>query len=93
MDLKRVGALLIGLGIGLAALSAVVFGPAVAATEVACPDHDPSYAIQSLDVLTLGVEYTDGCNTFLLNPLISSGLLASVAGLAVGFGGVVRSTD
>jgi len=45
MEPKRVGTLLFGLGVGLAALSAVVIGPAVASTEIACPDHDPSYAI------------------------------------------------
>jgi len=94
MSLKRVGVLLFGLGVGLAALSAVLFGPAVAATEVACPGYDPSYAIQAVDLLTLSVEYTDGCNTFLFNPLITVGSLAAVAGLGVGLGGLVaeRST-
>ena len=72
-----------------------VTGPAVASTEIACPDHDPSYAIQSLDVLTLSVEYTDGCNRLLSNPLITVGLLGSVVGLAVGLAGEIRarSTD
>ena len=92
MTLKRVGALLFGLGVGLAALSAVVFDPAVAATEAACPDHEPSYAIQAFS-LPLSVEYTDGCNTFLLNPLITGGLLASVGGLAVGVAGVLRASS
>jgi len=90
MDPKRVGALLFGLGVGFAALSAVVFGPVVAATEAACPDLDPSYAIVGIDVLRLGVEYTDGCNTFQFNPLITGGLLAAVAGLAIGAVGVIR---
>jgi len=90
MEPKRVGALLFGLGVGLAALSAVVFGPVVAATEAACPDLDPSYAVVGVDLLTLGVEYTDGCNRFLLNPLLTGGLLTTLAGLAVGLGGVIR---
>lgn len=95
MVLKRVGVLLFGLGVGLAALSAVVVGPTVASTEIVCPDHDPSYAIQSLNVLTLSVEYTDGCNTFLSNPLITVGMLGAVGGLVVGLVGEIRarSTD
>jgi len=91
MVLKRIGVLLFGVGVGLATLSAVVFGPAVAATEMACPGHDPSYAIQAVDLLTLSIEYTDGCNTFLLNPLITVGSLAAVAGLSVGLGGVLQA--
>ena len=93
MKPKRVGSLLYGLGVGLAALSTVIFGPTVASTDTTCRNHDPSYAIQSVDILTFGIEYTDGCNTFLINPLITVGVLTALVGLAIGATSVAQSTD
>jgi len=90
MTLKRVSILLFGCGVGLATLSAVIFGPIAAGTEMACPDHDPSYAIQAGELLRLSLKYTDGCNTFLLNPLFTAGVLSTVAGVAVGAAAVLR---
>jgi len=93
MKPKRVGSLLYGLGVGLAALSTVVFGLTADSTDISCRNHDPSYAIQNVDILTFGIEYTDGCNTFLFNPLITVGVLTALVGLAIGASSVVQSTD
>ncbi|MFD1641338.1 hypothetical protein [Halohasta litorea] len=88
MELKRVGVLLLGSGLAVALLSAVAFGFLWGSTEVFCEDHDPSYSLTGVDGLS--IQYTDGCNTHSVNPLVTGGSLTAAAGLAVGLGGLLR---
>ena len=89
MNLRRIGLLLGTLGLLLATVAAVVSSVVVAGTEAACPNQDPSYALVGVDIATLGVTYTDGCNEFLINPLVTAGLLGTVVGLFIGLAGLV----
>jgi hypothetical protein len=93
MGFKRVGVLLVGVGLCLALFSAVAFGTVTASTEALCEDHEPDYSLAGVDGLS--VQYSDGCNTHWINPLVTGGGLLAVAGLAVGLGGVLqdRSTE
>ncbi|MFW5978196.1 MAG: hypothetical protein ACOCP2_03065 [Halohasta sp.] len=88
MGLKRVGVLLLGVGLCLSLLSAVAFGTVTASTEVFCEDHDPAYSLAGVDGLS--IQYSDGCNTHSVNPLLTGGSLLAVGGLLVGLGGVLR---
>ncbi|MEA1930828.1 MAG: hypothetical protein U9O06_04675 [Euryarchaeota archaeon] len=88
MGLKRVGVLLLGGGLAVALLSAVAFGFLWGSTEASCADHDPSYSLSGVDGLS--IQYSDGCNTHYVNPLVTGGGLLAAAGLGVGLGGVLR---
>ena len=90
MGLKRGGVLLGGVGVGVTTLSAILVGVVIASTEALCPGFEPSYAVESIDLLRLSVVYTDGCNRFLLNPLVTGGSVLTVSGVVVGAAGVVR---
>lgn len=90
MDLKRVGVLLFGVGLCLSLLSAVVFATVAGGTEAFCQDHDPSYTFEDVDVTTLSIQYSDGCNTLWINPLVSGGALVTLSGLCVGVVGVLQ---
>lgn len=94
MWFKRVCVLLFGVGVSVAALSAVIFGPVGAATEIACPDYDPSYSITAVDLVPPSVAYTDSCDILMLHPLLAVGTLLVGGGLAVGLVGLLgeRST-
>jgi len=93
MGLKRVGILLVGVGLCLSLFSAVAFGTVSGSTDVFCEDHEPSYSLTGVDGLS--VQYSDGCNQKQVSPLLTGGGLLAVAGLAVGFVGVLqdRPTD
>ncbi len=88
MNPQRIGIVVGTLGLLLATLAAVVSG-VVAETEAVCPNHDPSYALVGVDFATLGVTYTDGCNRFLINPLVTAGALGTVLGVFIGVGGLI----
>jgi len=92
MGLQRVGVLCVTLGLAVVMLTAVLFGPAAGGTDVGCPDHDPSYALAGVDVGSLAVSYTDGCNTFVLQPLITGGVGLIGIGVLLGLLGVGRAT-
>ena len=88
MRLMRVGVLLFGVGLAVALLSAVAFGFLWGSTEVFCEDHDPSYSLTGVDGLS--IQYSDGCNTHAVNPLVTGGGLLAAAGLVVGLGGILQ---
>ena len=92
MGLQRVGLLCGTLGLAVVLLTAVVVGPAAGGTDVGCPDHEPSYALAGVDVDSLTVSYTDGCNTFALQPLITGGVGLTALGGIIGLVGVGRAT-
>ena len=92
MGLQRVGLLCGTLGLAVVLLTAVLFGPAAGGTEVHCPDHEPSYALEGVDLDSLTVSYTDGCNTFSLQPLITGGVGLIGIGVLLGLLGVGRAT-
>ena len=91
MGLKRVGVLLFGFGLCLSLFTAVAFGFVWGSTEAFCgEDHDPTYSIESVDVTSFDVTYSDGCNRkSVASPVVGGGVIA-VAGLLVGGGGVFR---
>lgn len=95
MGLKRVGVVLLVLGLCLSLFSAVVFGASSGGTDAYCEDHDPAYSISAVDIPSLGITVYDGCNAVMINPLVTGGLLLVVAGLPVGLGGILqdRSTE
>ncbi|TQQ82584.1 hypothetical protein EGH24_03790 [Halonotius terrestris] len=90
MGLQRVGVLLLTLGLLLATLSAVAFGATAGGTDVACDDHEPSYSLVGVDSASLSVSYTDGCNTFSVQPLVTAGAGLIAAGLLIGGVGIGR---
>ena len=92
MGLQRVGLLCGTLGLAVVLLTAVLFGPAAGGTDVACPDHEPRYALEGVDTDSLTVSYTDGCNSFSLQPLITGGVGLTALGVAIGLVGVGRAT-
>lgn len=57
-------------------------------TDVFCEAHDPSYSLSGVDGLS--IQYSDGCNTHSMNPLVTGGGLLAAAGLIVGIGGLLR---
>jgi hypothetical protein len=90
MHARRVGILLFTLGLATAALVAVVAGPVAGGTDVGCPDHEPSYGLEDVDLSTLSVSYTDGCNAFAVRPLVTGGLAVAAVGTLVGLAGIGR---
>ena len=92
MGLQRVCLLCGTLGLAMVVLTAVLFGPAAGSTDAACPDHEPSYALEGIDVDSLTVSYTDGCNEFTLQPLITGGIGLIGIGVLLGLLGVGRAT-
>ena len=90
MGLQRVGVLLLALGLLVATLSAVAFGTVAGGTDVACDDHEPSYSLVGINAVSLAVEYTDGCNLFSINPLVTAGGGLVVLGSLLGAGGIVQ---
>ena len=91
MGLQRVGLLCATLGLAVVVLAAIILGPAAGGTEVYCPNHDPSYALAGVDVGSLSVSYTDGCNTFALQPIITDGVGLTGLGVLFGLFGVGRA--
>ena len=89
MGLQRVGLLCATLGLAVVLLTAIILGPAAGGTDAACFDHDPSYALERVDSLT--VSYTDGCNDFTLQPLITGGVGLTGVGALVGLLGIGRA--
>jgi len=92
MGLKRVGLLCATLGLAVVLLTAVLFGPAAGGTDVRCPDHEPSYALSGVDADSLTVSYTDGCNEFTLQPLITGGVGLTGLGALLGLLGIGRAS-
>jgi len=92
MGLQRVGVLCVTLGLAVVLLTAVLFGPAAGGTDAACVDHEPRYALDSVDVGTLSVSYTDGCNDFTLQPLITGGVGLTGLGALLGLLGAGRAS-
>ena len=92
MGLQRVGLLCGTLGLAVVLLTAIIVGPAAGGTDVGCPDHEPRYALSSVDVGSFSVSYTDGCNTFALQPLITAGVGLTALGVSIGLVGVGRAT-
>ena len=90
MGLQRVGLLCVTLGLTGVLLTAVLFGVTAAGTEVNCPDEKPNYALSGVDLASFAVKYTDGCNTFILRPLITGGIGLIAGGAAIGLVGVGR---
>ena len=90
MRLKRVGVLLVGLGLSLSVVTAVAFGVVWGSTDARCVDHEPTYSIESVDVATLDLTYSDGCNDKSISSAVVGGGVLTVAGLLVGGGGVIR---
>jgi hypothetical protein len=91
MGLQRVGVLLLALGLLVATMSAVAFGTIDGRTDVGCEDHEPTYSFVGLDPASLSVEYTDGCNLFSINPLVTAGGGLAVLGSLIGAGGVAQA--
>ena len=91
MGLQRVGVLCVALGLAVAVLTAVLVGPAAGGTEAACLNHDPSYALEGVDVDSLTISYTDGCNDFTLQPFITGGVGLTGVGALVGLLGIGRA--
>lgn len=89
MGLKRIGVLLLGVGLCLSVFSAVAFGVVSGSTDAVCEDHDPTYSLSGVDGLS--IQYSDGCNQKSINPLVAGGGLLAVAGAAVGLGGVLQA--
>ena len=92
MGLQRVGLLCATLGLAVVLLTAIILGPAAGGTDIGCPDHEPSYALSGVDTDSLTVSYTDGCNTFTLQPLITGGVGLLAVGVLLGLLGVGRGT-
>ena len=90
MGLARVGTLLAGLGLTLAALWAVAFGVAAGCTEVACPGTAPTYRV-GVELATATVRIADGCNACVVARPVVAGLLCGVVGVVVGAAGTVRN--
>jgi len=89
MRLKRVGVLLVGVGLAVAVVSAVVDGVVMQSTVVACPGHDPTYSFAGISY-GFGVVISDGCNAHTINPVVTIGAYSMLAGLCVGLIGVLR---
>ncbi|XVH31955.1 hypothetical protein ACNS7O_01875 [Haloferacaceae archaeon DSL9] len=90
MSLKRIGVLLFALGVVVASLSVVVLGVATGCTEAACPGHEPSYALDSVDLTQPAIYYTDGCNTCSVNEFAAGGAAVAILGAVLGSIGAVR---
>jgi len=90
MGLKRVGVLLFGVGLCLSLFSAVAFGFVAGGTAVFCEDHEPTYSIERVDVASMDVTYSDGCNYKGVNSAVVGGGFLAVVGVLVGSGGVLR---
>jgi len=92
MRLQRIGVHCVTLGLAVVVLTAVLVGPAAGGTDVGCPDHNPTYALEDVDVGSLAVSYTDGCNTFVLQPLITGGGGLTGLGALIGLLGIGRAS-
>jgi len=92
MGLQRVGLLCATLGLAVVLLTAIILGPAAGGTDAACFDHEPRYALEGVDSDSLTVSYTDGCNDFTLQPLITGGVGLTGLGALVGLLGVGQAS-
>lgn len=92
MGRQRVGVLCATLGLAVVMLTAVLFGPAAGGTDAACFDHEPRYALEGVDIGSLTVSYTDGCNDFTLQPLITGGVGLTGLGALIGLLGFGRAS-
>jgi hypothetical protein len=90
VSLVRHGTLLAGVGLTVALLWAVAFGPTVGCTEIACPGATPVYSVASVSVVPIRVGISDGCNVCTVAPPVVYGALATVVGVVVGAVGQVR---
>lgn len=90
MSLVRSGTLLFGVGLTVALCWAVAFGPTLGCTELACPDHVPTYSLAGGSLLPPALSVSDGCNVCAVAPPVTWGAVAAVAGLVVGAVGRVR---
>ena len=93
MSLVRTGTLLFGVGLTVALLWVVAFGPATGCTDAACPGHAPAYslaapALRGGALPTLGV--SDGCTACPVAPAVLYGAVGSAAGLVAAAAGQVR---
>lgn len=89
MGLKRVGVLLVGVGLCVGLISAVVDGIVLQSTLVACPGHEPSYSFDGISYV-FWVVISDGCNSHTINPVVAIGSYMTLAGLSVGLGGILK---
>jgi len=92
MGLQRVGLLCATLGLAVVLLTAIILGPAAGGTDAACFDHEPRYTLEGVDSDSLTVSYTDGCNDFTLQPLITGGVGLTGLGALVGLLGIGQAS-
>lgn len=90
VSLVRAGTLVAVLGLALAALWAVAFGPLAGCTDVGCPGHVPVYSVARAAVLPPALSVSDGCNACAVAPPVVYGSLAALAGLVVAGVGQAR---
>jgi hypothetical protein len=91
VGLQRVGTLLAGIGLTVAALWAVAFGITAGCTEVACPGLAPSYSLAGVELVTATVRVSDGCNVCTVARPVVFGLAGVVVGTIVGAAGLARN--
>ena len=89
VSLVRYGTLLAGVGVTVALLWAVAFGPTLGCTDVACPGTTPTYSVASVSLVPLRVGISDGCNTCLVALPVVIGTIAAVVGVVVGVTGQI----
>jgi hypothetical protein len=90
VSLVRYGTLTAGVGLTVALLWAVAFGPTLGCTEVACPGATPAYSVAGVSLLPPALSVSDGCNVCAVAPPVVYGGLAAVVGAVVGVVGQVR---
>jgi hypothetical protein len=90
VGLLRVGTLLAGVGLTLAALWAVVFGLTAGCTGATCPDVVPAYRLVGVDLATATVRVSDGCTVCVVARAVVAGMGAAVVGVLVSLVGLVR---
>ncbi|MFC6786262.1 hypothetical protein ACFQFH_10270 [Halobaculum halobium] len=89
MSLRHLGATAFAAGLFVCVLSAVTFGVAWGGTEVFCPGPRRllEYALVGIEGIPPTVRYTDGCNEFVLSPLVQWSGLAAAVGLVLAAAG------
>jgi hypothetical protein len=89
VSLVRYGTLFAAVGVTVALLWAVAFGPTIGCTDVACPGTTSTYSIASVSLVPLRVGISDGNNTCLVALPVVIGTIAAVVGVVGGVAGQI----
>ncbi|MFB6160033.1 MAG: hypothetical protein ABEJ61_02535 [Haloferacaceae archaeon] len=91
MGLQRVGTLLAGVGLTVAALWAVAVGATVDCAGAACPGVVPTYRLVGVDLATATVRVSDGCTTCVVGRPVLAGAVVAALGVALAAVGLARN--